>query len=44
MVTGPGMGTDRVFGSKVAKRLIRYGNRMMYDAGFRARHGGHAAG
>ena len=43
MVTGPGMGSDRVFGLDAAKRLVRHGNEMMYRAGFRARHGGHAA-
>jgi hypothetical protein len=37
------MGSDRVFGLESAQRLIRYGNRQMFDSGARARFGGHAA-
>lgn len=37
------MGSDRVFGLESAQRLVRYGNRRMFDSGARARFGGHAA-
>jgi len=43
LITGPGMGSDRVFGLEAARRLIRYGNWLMFESGARARYGGHAS-